>query len=416
MKICIIGAGPSTYYLTNHIHTHAPSTTIHVFEKNSSPLQSLKLFHTKPTMRINNVLCNIKVHKWMFERLSAFYDGIVVAVGGRARRLDGALNKFAVYGEDVVRKGGGLEGRTGRSARLLESVLESKRMLGRGRRSAEAMGLEKKNKITKNKNNEENENTRKDVNSREMHESLVHAKPFSRLRRVAIVGAGNVSLDVANMLYEQGVPQIFILSRNELAKCAFGSYELRRCMHDKNVRVWGGTVGNDRRGMIVGERLRKCEKDSGDEEIIETENESSRNSTKIENNKIANDTRCDDPFYTSPTLLSYNPTETSFHNQSPSLQPKQTLYLLLNTVLQSIKKNVSLFNLALKTREGTKMLNNVDLVVNCTGYTGRDLSTYVCTKPLYFLGWCKDAKGNLSVVKGRAVELGDRMIDEMGLK
>lgn len=447
MKICVIGAGPSTYYLTKHLHTHAPSTTIHIFERRSSPLQSLNLFSIKPKMHMNGVLCNIKVHGSMLERLCTFYDGVVVAVGGRARRLEDGLNKFTVYGEDVIRKGNGLERVNRRSAWLLENVLKSGRDRGNGKSGHVAnWGAELKNEaeggIIKikaaesatgknsdnaanrdgalNENNTEHKKVRTSINKNKMHELAAHAKAFSRLRRVAIIGAGDVSLDVASMLYAHGVPQIFILSRAELAKCAFSAHELRKCVHDKNVCVQGGVVGDDRKGRIVrneieGYKMRR-DRINTDKGTLEVENgaESENDKNEIMHEKEIEDNNSTTTLNTPPAQ--FNRLEANAFNRTQTNRSKQTLYLLLNTVLQSIKKKASSYNLALKIKENNKELKNIDLVVNCTGYTGRDLSRYVCNKPVYFLGWCKDAGGSLGVVKGRAVELADRMIDELGLK
>ncbi|ELA46549.1 hypothetical protein VCUG_01982 [Vavraia culicis subsp. floridensis] len=443
MKICVIGAGPSTYYLTKHLHTHAPSTTVHVFERRSSPLQSLNLFSIKPRMHMNSVLCNIKVHGSMLERLSTFYDGVVVAVGGRARRLGDGLNKFTVYGEDVIRKGNGLERVNRRSAWLLENVLKSSSDRGNGESGHVAnWGAELKNgaeggiiKIeaaesatgnnaanrdrTLNENNTEHKKVQTSINKNKTHELAAHAKAFSKLRRVAIVGAGDVSLDVASMLYTHGVPQIFILSRAELAKCAFSAHELRKCVHDKNVCVQGGVLGDDRKGRIVRDGIEgyKMRRDgiNTDKGMLEVENGTEKENDKNEMvHKEMEGNSSTTTFGTPP--VQFNRLETNAFNRTQTNQSKQTLYLLLNTVLQSIRKKASSYNLTLQTKEGNKELKNIDLVVNCTGYTGRDLSRYVCDKPVYFLGWCKDARGSLGVVKGRAVELADRMIDELDLK
>lgn len=339
MKICIVGAGPSSFYLTKYLNRYAPQTEIHIFEKALSPLPLLHLFQTKTNLLFDEnvkckMFCGVKVSRDMLPSLDKFYDGIVIATGGKKRRLDG-IGKYTVYAEDVLRLG------------------SDYKMNNANNTHSDMNG---------NMNNINSNNTR----STRLLQRILQTKctdtsahPFSCLKRVAIIGAGNVSLDTAHLLLSHGVRKVFVLGRGMFSAAAFDTFNLRETIRNRHLLLKGCELGSDRKSNVVKQRL---------------------------------------------------------HDQQNGKTVGSTIVMMCNTLVRSIKDKMSTFCADITIGSVPHKLRNLDMIISSVGYVNKDLSKYVSSKPLYSLGWCKHAKGDLSTIKYDADKLGNKLIRDMQLK
>ncbi|EPR78752.1 Ferredoxin NADP+ reductase [Spraguea lophii 42_110] len=174
MKLCIVGGGPSAFYLSRFLHKHFD---IDIYEKTNKPFGLFNLFsHRFENNPFTKDLEKVKIfYNKKLNKLPEGYDVYAIAIGG-------VENKLNIEGNEHV-----------------------------------MTAIEACNKIQKDLqlHNQSDKNIKSFFNTKD---------------KIIIIGMGNTSLDIASDLFKLGIEKVKIFSRNNFYK--FTIPEIKTLLRD----------------------------------------------------------------------------------------------------------------------------------------------------------------------------------------
>jgi thioredoxin reductase len=222
-------------------------------------------------------------------------------------------------------------------------------------------------------------------------------------KKIVIIGMGNVCLDLISYL-DGIVKEITVLCRSSLLKASFDNYVFREIVNSRDYDIKIESKLEEPVNRTEMKRLELVK-------TIESKNHSKINSPEQEEYS-SDEVKYNRNISTLNSKIGNSPQKIFIRVRNPvskSGNPRPRLNLIFDANPVELSKDTILYTVNNKLRKEC-----FDFAVNSTGFIPNKID-FKTEKPVYHLGWCEKAKGNIGDSAIDARNLTDKILNEIKL-